>query len=76
MTTMTRSRRIIGAVATIGLLVAAVPALAHHSLQSEFDIEKSITLKGVVTRVDWVNPHVRVYLDVKARRAVRQPHPH
>ena len=65
MTTMTGSRRIIGAVATIGLLVAAVPALAHHSLQSEFDIEKSITLKGVVTRVDWVNPHVRVYLDVK-----------
>lgn len=49
----------------IALLGAAAPALAHHSLQSEYDIDKSITLKGTVTKVDWVNPHVYVYLDVK-----------
>ena len=49
----------------IALLGAAAPALAHHSLQSEYDIEKSVTLKGTVTKVDWVNPHVYVYLDVK-----------
>ena len=53
-----------GAVA-VGLLVAAGPAWAHHSLQSEYDIDKSVTLKGTVTKVEWVNPHVYVYLDVK-----------
>jgi hypothetical protein len=50
---------------TIALLGAAAPALAHHSLQSEYDIDKSVTLRGTVTKVDWVNPHVYVYLDVK-----------
>src|ERR1041385_5823329 len=54
----------VGALA-IALLGAAAPALAHHSLQSEYDINQSITLKGTVTKVDWVNPHVYVYLDVK-----------
>ncbi len=49
----------------IALSGAAAPALAHHSLQSEYDINQSITLKGTVTKVDWVNPHVYVYLDVK-----------
>ena len=49
----------------LGLLAAAGSAWAHHSLQSEYDIEKSITLKGTITRVEWVNPHVYLYLDVK-----------
>ena len=49
----------------VALSGAAAPALAHHSLQSEYDINQSITLKGTVTKVDWVNPHVYVYLDVK-----------
>jgi hypothetical protein len=51
--------------AVLGLMVAAGPALAHHSLQSEYDIDKSVTLKGTVTKVEWVNPHVYLYLDVK-----------
>jgi hypothetical protein len=54
-----------GVALAIALLGAAAPALAHHSLQSEYDINQSITLKGTVTKVDWVNPHVYVYLDVK-----------
>ena len=49
----------------LALSGAAAPALAHHSLQSEYDINQSITLKGTVTKVDWVNPHVYVYLEVK-----------
>ena len=53
----------------VALAGAAAPALAHHSLQSEYDINQSITLKGTVTKVDWVNPHVYVYLDVKDDRA-------
>jgi Family of unknown function (DUF6152) len=37
----------------------------HHSLSSEFDEGKPLTLKGVITRVEWVNPHVYLYMDVK-----------
>ena len=39
--------------------------LAHHSLASEFDEGKPLTLQGVITDVEWVNPHVFIYLDVK-----------
>ena len=49
----------------VGLLVVTGSAWAHHSLQSEYDIEKSINLKGTITKVEWVNPHVYVYLDVQ-----------
>jgi hypothetical protein len=42
-----------------------LPLLAHHSFSAEFDATKSITLTGVVTRVDWANPHVYFFVDVK-----------
>jgi hypothetical protein len=47
-----------------GFLVAAAPALAHHSFSSEFDSAQPITLKGKVTRIAWTNPHVWIYLNV------------
>lgn len=50
---------------TIAFALAGVPLLAHHSFSAEFDATKSITLKGVVTKVDWANPHVYFYIDVK-----------
>jgi hypothetical protein len=49
----------------LGLMVAAVPLSAHHSFAAEFDGNKQINLVGVVTKVDWVNPHAWVYVDVK-----------
>ena len=59
------SSRILVVVAVTALTVGAGSALAHHSFQAEFDIEKSMTLKGTVTKVEWINPHVYVHLDSK-----------
>jgi Family of unknown function (DUF6152) len=50
--------------AGILLVVTAAPVLAHHSFSAEYDSAKKITLKGIVTKVDWMNPHVYFYLDV------------
>jgi len=48
-----------------GVLAAVVPAAAHHSFAAEYDANAPITLKGVVTKVDWTNPHTYIYIDVK-----------
>jgi len=49
----------------LALLVAARPALAHHAFVAQYDASKSVTLQGVVTKVEWTNPHARFYVDVK-----------
>ena len=46
------------------MIAAVTPSFAHHSFAAEYDGEKPITLKGVVTKVEWENPHMHFYLDV------------
>lgn len=45
--------------------LAAAPAFAHHSFAAEYDSAKPVTLKGSVTKMEWMNPHARFYVDVK-----------
>jgi hypothetical protein len=46
-------------------LASCLPLFAHHSFAAEFDQTKSITVTGVVTKVEWTNPHIHLYVDVK-----------
>ena len=43
----------------------AVPVFAHHSFAAQYDREKPVTLVGPVTKIDWINPHARFFVDVK-----------
>ena len=47
------------------VLLAPIAALAHHAYTAEFDTTKPVKLSGVLTRVEWSNPHIWIYLDVK-----------
>ena len=49
----------------MGLLVSAAPLLAHHSFEAEYDSKKPVEVKGMVSKMEWMNPHARFYIDVK-----------
>jgi len=61
---MTRNR-IARSIAAVALLVAGAPVLAHHSFSAEFDANKPVELKGTVVKVEWINPHTWIHIDVK-----------
>ena len=55
---------VVAALLVVGFL-STVTAVAHHSFAAEFDAKQPVTLKGVVTKMEWINPHAWVHIDVK-----------
>ena len=57
--------RVISIASAVAFSIGSAPLYAHHSFAAQFDASKPITLQGAVTKVEWRNPHIWVYLDVK-----------
>ena len=57
-------RKPLSVVAGALLAAAALPVLAHHSFAAEFDANKPVKLEGVVTKMEWINPHSWIHIDV------------
>jgi hypothetical protein len=58
------SARLAFAAAGLASLLATVPAVAHHSFSAEFDQSKPVKLQGTVTKMEWINPHSWIHLEV------------
>ena len=60
-----KHRAPVALIVLFGALLAALPVLAHHSFTAEFNPDKEWSVTGVLTKVDWVNPHTATWVDVK-----------
>ena len=62
--------RMLAGVAVLLAAAAALaggPVLAHHSVPGTFDVSKTVVIKGTISKIDWINPHIYLYVDVKDR---------
>jgi len=57
--------KLVVAIVSAGFLAAAVPVVAHHAFAAEFDANRPIKLQGTVTKMEWINPHAWLHIDVK-----------
>lgn len=53
------------AISMLSLVACVMPLLAHHSVESQYDLSKMVTIHGVVTKIEWMNPHARFWVDAK-----------
>jgi hypothetical protein len=53
------------AISGFGLAASVMPMSAHHSVPAEYDVSNTITIQGVVTKIEWTNPHARLWVDAK-----------
>ena len=58
-------RIVLGLMIVATIIAAGMPLMAHHSFAAEFDNAKIVKMNGIVTKIDWTNPHVWFYMDVK-----------
>ena len=63
-------RQLAAVLAAASIVLAGVPARGHHSVPGTFDVNKTVVITGTVSRIDWINPHVYIYVDVKDRAGV------
>ena len=61
----------LAAVAAAALLLVVAPARAHHAVQAQFDVSKIIEKRGVLVKIDWINPHTYMHFDVTEDGAVK-----
>lgn len=62
-----QARRYIAVVSVCLLVIGAtVPVVAHHAFAAEFDANKSVSLRGTITKVEWINPHAWIHIEVKS----------
>jgi Family of unknown function (DUF6152) len=52
-------------IAAVGLLIASGPLLAHHAFSAEFNANAPVTLKGAIVKIEWINPHTWIHIEVK-----------
>lgn len=71
---MTRKPLGVFSVVALTLLVSAIPVRAHHSVTAEFDSSKPFTVKATITKIEWVNPHIYMYADVKDETGAVTPY--
>ena len=60
-----KRNRVLAFLIGVGLLLASVTLVAHHSVSAEFDTNKKITFTGTVKKIDWMNPHIYTHVEVK-----------
>ncbi len=58
-------KKIVLGLAAFGLVAATLPLEAHHAFSAEFDAKRPVKLRGVVTKMEWINPHSWIHIDVK-----------